>query len=90
MDYLFTLLDLVSVRFSKTAKPFGAFSLRPRLTENAPYTCYYIHTCCESPGMERVESTAIKIVISSKKIIVISSKNVSVRLNFIKKYSTEY
>lgn len=33
---LFTVLGLVSVRFSKTARHPGAFSLSPRLTENAP------------------------------------------------------
>lgn len=37
MEPLFTLLDLGFVSFSKTAKPLGAFSLGPILTEDVAY-----------------------------------------------------
>lgn len=61
-----TLLGLVSVRFSETPGHPGAFSLRPRLTENAACTCHYSHTCYESPSTARVKSMVRKLDKSGK------------------------
>lgn len=80
-DSLFTLLDLVSVGFPETTKlsvlrPPGQGSLR---TLPAPAAG---RTRMEFPGMAGVKSTLIKIAVSGK--------NVSVRINFMKRRSTDY
>lgn len=66
MDPLFTLLDLVFVSFSKTAKPLGAFALRSSLTEDVAYTRHCTQTCYEPPRAAGMKPTDTKLDVNGK------------------------